>query len=89
LALAISGLALYIPLSFVVRIVTFFFGWGVIGIVILVLSYVIPLSISTDGIFIAIKRRREKKTTLALVLGIIGTGIGLLLLSRFAIIRLF
>jgi len=80
LALSIVGLVLHIPFILLARTDIFFALEGTVHALVLILSAFIPLSISADGVFVAYKRRKERKTMFALVLGIIGGIVGVILL---------
>ena len=90
LAVALAGLALYAPLFFAATAVTSFLGFGpIITGVATFLSHLLPLSLCIDGVVLARKRKDEKKTFPALLIGALGIGIGLLLLANWAITILF
>ena len=86
-ALSLGGCLLYMPLFFLSRAVTTFFDFGqTLTTIIALLSYLLPLSIASDGLFFAVKRRKEYHTTAAIFFGILGTVAGIILLVRFALL---
>jgi len=84
--IGMGAILLYPLLGFVANIIisllnmgataVFFISWAAI---------IIPISTGADVVFMARKRAKTHKTTVGLILGIVGIGIGLI----FAVVRLF
>ena len=78
LLIGILGIALHPALAFVANLMISSLNFGTTAIsIITVISYLIPLSISCDALFLAIKRRKAFTTWPAFIFGILGVAIGI------------
>ena len=86
LVIAITGLVLFpvLALSAPAAIAAFNLG-GTASNVITALSIIIPISMAVDAVVMSIKRRKTHKTTISLVLGVIGSIVGSILFLQWVV----
>jgi len=87
LLIGILGIALHPALTFVANLMITNLEFGVTAVsIITVISYLVPLSVSCDALFLAIRRRKAFITWPSIIIGAIGVAAGLVFFLQWLLI---